>query len=67
MAFVVETTRPIFESLADYPPWLVIACATIVVAAGIWLLAKLIKWTLWVMMAAVLLVGGTVLVGMLVL
>ena len=45
------------DSLADYPQWLVVACGTIVAAAAIWVLMKLLKWTLWVLLFAVLAIG----------
>ncbi len=50
-------TPPMLDSLADYPQWLVVACGTIVVAAAIWVLMKLLKWTLWVLLFAVLAIG----------
>lgn len=40
-----------------YPPWLVAAGLTVVVACAIWLLAKILKWALWLLLIAVL-VGG---------
>jgi hypothetical protein len=51
--------------LADYPHWFVVACVTIVAAVLIWLLVKVLKWTLWVILISVLLVGGAVVVGLL--
>jgi len=33
MVFALQKVSPtVVESLADYPPWLVVACATVVVA-----------------------------------
>ena len=46
------------ESLADYPPWLVVGCATIVAAVFIWLLIKALKWALWVLLIVVLVAGA---------
>jgi hypothetical protein len=45
------------DSLADYPRWLVVTCVTIVLAAAIWVLMKLLKWTLWLLLFAVLAIG----------
>lgn len=45
------------DSLADYPRWLVVACVTIVLAAAIWVVMKLLKWTLWLLLFAVLAIG----------
>ena len=47
----------LFDSLAGYPPWFVAACVTIVAAVLIWLAAKLLKWSLYVLMALVLIAG----------
>ena len=45
------------DSLADYPRWFVVLCATIVLAVSIWIVMKLLKWTLWLLLIGVLLVG----------
>ena len=45
------------DSLADYPRWVVVACVTIVLAAAIWVMMKLLKWTLWLLLFAVLIIG----------
>ena len=47
----------LLDSLAGYPHWFVAACLTLVLAAVIWLLAKLLKWGLYVLIALVL-IGG---------
>jgi hypothetical protein len=54
------------DSLAEYPPWFVAACATVVACALIWFVAKLLKWSLYLLMALVL-VGGVVATGWLML
>ena len=46
-----------FDSLAGYPPWFVAICGTIVAAVLIWLAAKLLKWSLYLLMTLVL-IGG---------
>jgi uncharacterized membrane protein YhdT len=55
----------VVESLADYPHWFVVACVTIVAAVLIWLTVKVLKWTLWLLLIAVLLVGGAAVVALL--
>jgi len=58
LALVTQTpVPPGFESLADYPRWLVVACVTVVLAAAIWIVMKLLKWTLWLLLFAVLVTG----------
>ncbi len=51
--------KPLLDSLASYPHWFVAACLTLVTAAAVWLLAKLLKWSLYFLVALVL-VAGTV-------
>jgi hypothetical protein len=48
----------VLDSLAGYPRWFVAACLTIVAAAVIWIAAKLLKWSLYLLIVIVLL-GGT--------
>ena len=57
--FLVVKTSPFLDSLADYPPWLVAAVLTVAAAVAIWLLAKLVKWVLWLLLIAVV-AGGCV-------
>ena len=45
------------DSLADYPRWFVVLCGTIVLAVAIWVLMKLLKWTLWLLIFGVVAVG----------
>lgn len=54
---VPTPTTTLFDSLAGYPQWLVMACLTIVAAVVIWLLAKLLKWSLYALMVLVLIAG----------
>ena len=66
MLLALQKVSPtVVDSLADYPHWLVVACVTIVAAVLIWLLVKVLKWTLWVILISVLLVGGAVVVALL--
>ena len=41
------------------PRWLIVLVATLAVALVIWILMKLLKWTLWLLFFAVL-IGGVV-------
>ncbi len=47
----------LLDSLAAYPRWFVALCTTIVVVVGIWLLAKVLKWSLYLLMVVVLIAG----------
>jgi hypothetical protein len=47
------------DSLAHYPDWLVVAGATLAVALALWLLLKLLRLALWLLLFGVLLVGLT--------
>jgi hypothetical protein len=50
------------HSLAAYPLWLVVVCAVVVGTFTLWLLGKLLKWSLVVIVAAILILGGAALV-----
>lgn len=54
----MDTLPPALQSLNEYPRWLVAACLTVVLAAALWLLIKVLKWTLYVALAVVLLGGA---------
>src|SRR5438309_954210 len=43
--------------LSGYPQWLVVSGGTLVVALGIWVLMKLLKLTLWLLLFVVLFGG----------
>ncbi|MCR6657759.1 MAG: hypothetical protein NVV63_18565 [Opitutus sp.] len=45
------------NSLAAYPRWFVVGSLTIVTAALIWSLAKILKWSLYLLLAVVVIVG----------
>jgi hypothetical protein len=57
MTAPVLPSNPFLDSLAGYSHWFVAACLTIVLAAAIWLLAKLLKGMLYFLIGLVL-VGG---------
>jgi hypothetical protein len=45
------------DSLAAYPPWFVAACVTVVAVVLIWMAGKLLKWSLYLLMALVMVAG----------
>ena len=58
--FVMTLSPPpktLFDSLAGYPPWFVAACVTVVAVVAIWFAVKLLKWSLYLLMALVLIAG----------
>ena len=58
LAVLTSAPAPtMLDSLADYPRWFVVLCATIVLAVLIWGLMKLLKWTLWLLIFVVVVVG----------
>jgi hypothetical protein len=61
----LPSTTPLLDSLAGYPPWFVAACVTIVAAVGIWIFAKLLKWSLYLLMVLVV-ISGVVATGYLI-
>lgn len=52
----------LLDSLAGYPRWFVAACATIVLAVALWIFAKLLKWSLYLLIALVV-IGGLAATG----
>jgi len=53
----MEQLTPLFNSLADYPRWLVVACLAVVGVLAIYVVVKLLKWSLYLLMAVVLVAG----------
>jgi hypothetical protein len=47
----------VFDSLAEYPHWFVVACATLAAAVILWVLLRLLRAALWLLFFGVLLVG----------
>ena len=47
----------LLDSLAGYPRWFVALCATIVLVVALWIFAKLLKWSLYFLLALVVIVG----------
>lgn len=50
-------TKTYFVDLSAYPRWLVVLVGTLVAALVIWIMMKLLKWTLWLLLFGVL-IGG---------
>ena len=55
--FADVVTKSYFVDLSGHPKWLVVLVSTLVLALIIWIMMKLLKWTLWLLFFAVL-VGG---------
>lgn len=53
-----ESLPTFLQSLGEYPRWFVIACLTVIVAALLWVMAKVLKWTIYLLVALVVLGGG---------
>jgi hypothetical protein len=54
MLRILDVSIPVPESLAGWPDWLVVAVGAVALAAGLWLLGKLLKLALWLLLVAVL-------------
>jgi hypothetical protein len=50
-------TQTYFIDLSAYPRWLVVLVATCVVVVALWILMKVLKWTLWLLIIGVFLGG----------
>lgn len=48
---------PAADPFHGYPPWLVVAVGTVIAVLLLWIFGKLIKWTIWVLIAVVLVSG----------
>jgi hypothetical protein len=62
LAFVRGVFFGVYVSSASdpflgYPPWLAVLGLTVAVALAVWILGKLLKWALWLLLIAVV-VGG---------
>ena len=61
MAMPIEPLSTVMlDSLAGYPRWFVAACVTVVLAAGLWCVAKILKWSLYLLVAVIVLTGAVV-------
>lgn len=54
---LLAATQTYVLDVSGYPRWLVVLVGTLVVALVLWVLMKLLKWTLWLLLIAVLLGG----------
>jgi hypothetical protein len=59
MPLAEAAVRSFMFDLSAYPRWAVILAGAAVAAVALWLLMKVLKWTLWLLIGAVLL-GGLV-------
>lgn len=55
--FADAVTQSYLVDLSAYPKWLVVLVGTFAAVLLIWIMMKLLKWTLWLLMFVVL-VGG---------
>ncbi len=51
----MELFQRLLAPLAAYPRWFVVTCFVLGALGAVWLLARLIKWTLSLLLAAVVL------------
>ncbi|QYM80056.1 hypothetical protein K0B96_05400 [Horticoccus luteus] len=51
-------THAAAESPADLPPWVIAIGAVLVAIVGVWLLAKVLKWVFYFVLAAAVLAGA---------
>ncbi|MCE2862152.1 MAG: hypothetical protein LW690_06850 [Opitutaceae bacterium] len=57
MPLAEVVVRAFSLDLSTYPRWAVILAGTAVAAVALWLLMKVLKWTLWLLIVAVMLGG----------
>lgn len=50
-------TQTYVVDLSAYPRWVVVLGGTLVAVVAIWVVMKLLKWTLWLLLLAVFLGG----------
>ena len=46
------------QALAGYPPWLVITSLVVAALLALWVLGKILKWTLYVLLVLLLIGAG---------
>jgi hypothetical protein len=59
----MDDIHRLLAPLAAYPRWLVITCFVLVAVAGLWVLAKVIKLTFFLVLAGVVLLAVLVAFG----
>ena len=57
MPFAEVITHAWSLDLSAYPRWLVVLAGTMLLALGLWIVMKLLKWALWLLIIGVLLGG----------
>lgn len=45
------------ETFQSWPLWVQVLIGTVVVAVGLWIFAKVLKWTIWILIVLVI-IGG---------
>ncbi len=63
---VLTQSVPADDPFHGYPPWVVVLVGTVVAALLLWMVGKLLRWTIWVLIIVVL-VGGVITAGRLLL
>jgi hypothetical protein len=53
-----------FDSLADYPHWFVVACVALAALGGLWILARLLKLAMWMLFVGILVVAAATVFGL---
>jgi hypothetical protein len=53
-----------FDSLAEYPHWFVVACAFVAAAVVLWVLMKLMKLAIWAAIFALVVAVAAIAVGL---
>ena len=48
-----------YNSMAEYPHWFVVVCTVLAAVLGLWIVAKLIKATLWLFLVGFLFLVGS--------
>ena len=57
MPLAEVVVRAFTIDLSEYPRWAVTLAGTAVAAVALWLMMKVLKWTLWLLIVAVVLGG----------
>jgi hypothetical protein len=50
-------TFGMLDSLAEYPHWFIVACSVLVAIAVLWVILRLIKAVLWIVLFVVIATG----------
>jgi hypothetical protein len=55
-------SQTLLQAASAYPPWLVAVCAVVAGMFVLWIVGKLLKWSLMVIVAAILILGAAAVV-----